>query len=432
MRRVISEVGLVLKRLNPLIWIGLSLPFAIYSFIYDNKYDGDEFYYYKFAGLAGKAVQGSWFSLPGWTLTYDATYPMAYPFGAGIYFKIFHLIANIIKSENRIGIAWAILIVATTLISIILLWRTKATGRAIAITYLLVSIAILRIMYTHRIEPLAITLTIAGLIAFIRHREAKSGLLLTFAGFVKVWPLALVISMGIFFRRWKLLATTSIFIISVTLLGFATHGRPWAWLAFANKRPLKIESFSALPGLYRIYLGSHSYNRVLFFGDCLSGPYLQSIYHLLLILVGTSIAIIGWKARSILTSPRITETHLAFLLAVTLGELISNPVLSGQYLSWLTPIICIALLFNTLAIEAFLCFAATLLTGIFYPYQYGGIRTGIPQLSSLTILSLRDLFLVFAFIIALHRVATTKEPKNLELASKDKKRKMRFCSLHIR
>ena len=405
----------------------VTIPFAIYAYRRVLRQDGELLYYLSWIDDATKTAHGGLY-LAGWT----PTPVMAYPFGAGIFLMFFHLLNTMIKGHDSIGIAWAIPNIATTLVTIILLWRTRMKGRALALAYFFATISVLGIMYTHRIEPFAVTITVAGLIAMIRHQEIKAGFLLTFAGFIKVWPLALVIAIGVFFRRWKTLATASTIMIFISFAGFLTNGLPWSWLTFAKNRPLQIESLSALPALYTTYFGSHAYKVISFWGDALSGPYLKTINHAILLLVVLTISVAGWRARRTLTSPKITEVHLAFLLAVTLGEIISNPVFSGQYLSWLTPVICVALLFNTLAIETFICFAATLLTGMFYPYKYEGLKAEVPFISSLSVISIRDLFLLLAFFACLYRIATTKEPKVLEFASNEKKKKRRFRSLQIR
>jgi len=352
--------------------------------------DGDLYYFTASARAHG--------GIPGWSS------PWEYPPLAGV----------IVSPLRYLGLenANAYFILALSLPILLLVffsfWKSQLPYWQAAVAYFTAAALLLGLLFFYRFDSVTVLLSILALLALMQKREYLSGTYLALAAFVKGWPFLLLAATGVVMGRWRLLIPAVISVSMVTFLGFLTQSVPWSWIAFAQGRGIQVESFTALPALWAKYFGINGYevDTTTYSWANATGPYLGWGFVALVLLSGFAFCIITFKRFNVLrhnVSGFWNQPKLAYLLFCTTLLLIVSPVLSPQFVLWMTPPICVAVAYGWLRREAILSLLALGLSGLIYPHLYLGLIVDT-DLFPLLILTLRDGLIIAIALSAACRV----------------------------
>jgi len=191
-----------------------------------------------------------------------------------------------------------------------------------------------------------------------------------------------------------------------------------SWLTFALNRRIQVESLTALPALWSMALGSHSWT-IRYFGgldsaDLVLGPHLKEIHLGLELIALAGFALLALRLRGwLLRTRQLRATSDAVLdgvlpvvfcaqVVVLLLLIFSAPVFSPQYLSWFAPVFAVAAGEGLLRGQVRVWLVACALTTVEFPYLWGKIRN--PHVYAISVLTLRDVVLVVLLGMALRQL----------------------------
>jgi hypothetical protein len=236
-------------------------------------------------------------------------------------------------------------------------------------------------------------------------RGVIRGALIGAGAAVKAWPLTLLAGLAPGRRRGTLVAMAAV--LAAVCLVFPRETANF--LAHENARGVEIESVAATPFMIWRHSG-WSGTMVFQFGSYqLSGAYVafaQDAARLGLVLV--TAAVLGWQL--LLVSGRVRwrpEFAADAPLAATLLYLVVSPLLSAQYLLWVTGLgaACLATGRTTQRPAALAVLAAAWLTQLVFPIWWRGLVYGSDLATSA--LTARNLLLVAAAALSCWRIART-------------------------
>jgi hypothetical protein len=325
------------------------------------------------------------------------------------------LLANVAGSENY-ALTWiAIVTLANALAFALLLGRNHtAPARRIAAWWWLAFLLALGPISVARLDSLVTPLAIAGLLLALC-RPATAAILLTIGLWIKVWPVALLVSFVVSARRrWLVALSVAFASISVVLMA-AIAGAGWNVFSFLSQqtsRGLQIESPWATPFLWlaALHIPGYKveYNRDLltFEASGVGTVLMANAASGLLVVVIAAILIIAFALERRGTTPLQLLPALGLALTITL--IAFNKVGSPQYIGWLAAPVVAGLVFDRrrFYIAACLVILTALTTQLFYPFAYEQVLTLQP--AALVALTIRNILELVTFVIALRLLITSK------------------------
>ncbi|MDU0479679.1 hypothetical protein QVA66_10585 [Staphylococcus chromogenes] len=253
---------------------------------------------------------------------------------------------------------------------------------------------------------------LVGLVAlFLASHPKVASALLALATMMKLWPGVLATALVGPARATGTWLRTGVFMLSITLLAgvtVVTQGldRLLSPLDYQNVRGLQIESVaatpfmvlaSARPGTYHIqYAASKSFEIA---GQGVSTGVSIASWSLYAVVLLAAAEVV----RRLLAPEWNTDESVALAVLLVIAILVTNKVLSPQYLMWLGPILAVALsrsralALNVLAVLSILC---AYLTYLVFPKHYGDIIGGMVKFDGIMPLLLRNVVLVIMLVIA--------------------------------
>ncbi|MBZ4372723.1 glycosyltransferase 87 family protein [Corallococcus sp. AS-1-6] len=251
-------------------------------------------------------------------------------------------------------------------------WRAWAPFAAYSVVSWLQSVH-----YLKRYDLIPAALALAALVALMRGREGWAGAALAVGTVTKLYPAVLVpLALAVCWRRGAKPARALLTGLVAGLLPLVPLSFVWPWWRFAAfhvERGLQVESLSAgllwaahllgfahvqwvhAPAAYELHGADAEWVRAVTRQVWVAG---------LLLAVAVS-ARAAWRR---------PPAHLEDLARLTLVPLVAfvilNPVLSPQYLIWLTGAAALALLSGTVAPSAVLLVAAAITRGLFAGSTY--------------------------------------------------------------
>jgi Glycosyltransferase family 87 len=329
------------------------------------------------------------------------TFPLAdpmwqYPPGAALVFWLpGHLPASYRDS-------FVILSVGCDLaITLMLCLRARRGGSVAGAWYWVCGLPLLGATALSRLDLVPVALSVAALA--VSGRGVVRGALIGAAAAVKAWPVTLLVGLAPGHQRRTLVAAAAV--LAAVCVVFP--GETANFLAHENARGVEIESVAATPFMIWRHAGWPGTMVFQFGAYQLSGWQVglaQDASRLGLVLV--TAAVFGWQL--LLASGRARwqpEFAADAPLAATLLYLVVSPVLSPQYLLWVTGLsaACLATGRTTQWPAAVAVLAAAGLTQLVFPIWWRGLVFGSDLATG--VLTARNLLLVTAAALSCWRIA---------------------------
>jgi hypothetical protein len=265
------------------------------------------------------------------------------------------------------------------------------------------------IHYLKRYDLIPAAFALAALVALSRRRDVLAGLALSVGVVTKLYPVVLVpLALRVCWRRGSWGAARRLVLgLSLGVLPLVPLSAFWPWWGFASfhvDRGLQVESLGAallwashLLGWVSGVQWVHATAAYELHG--VAAEWVKDASRWLWVVGSLGSAAVGlWAVRH--RAPERVEDLARLALGPLLAFVVLNPVLSPQYLVWLTGAACLALLSGSRWPAVAVLVAAVMTRGIFAGSTY---RTGL-GIVHLTLLLVRN-GLLFAAGIALVREA---------------------------
>ena len=282
----------------------------------------------------------------------------------------------------------------------------KPTG---ASWFFMLSIALLGPVAISRIDSISVAMAIFGILRIASARFGVAAFLFTIAGWIKIWPVALFLSMIASFRtRTGPLVIAAGTSVTILLVGFGFGGS--AVLSFVGSqqdRGLQIESVLATPWMW---LAKSGFSKIYFDDDVLtnqvSGPLVTDLaswsnWFMLLALIIT----LGLAARAVHNGQKPNHVFVWASLAAVAELIAFNKVGSPQFMLWLAVPLLAGIYLGVSKFKVALAsvLVILLLTQLIYPIFYLDLLAleEVP----LWILTLRNLLLLGLVVVGNLRLA---------------------------
>ncbi|MCW2756105.1 MAG: hypothetical protein JWQ32_3516 [Marmoricola sp.] len=340
-----------------------------------------------------------------------------YPIGA-----LVPMVAVAAFGLQHYGLQWLALVTALDAVAFAGLTRAGARGR-VAAYWWLGFLAALGPIALGRIDAITIPLVIVALLILDR-RPGIAAALLTFAAFVKVWPIAVlgaVLVAGPARRRIMAGAGTMGVVVVGTSIALGASIRTLSsFLTMQSGRGLQLESPAAVPWLWLKSVGSMHVDVVWRPGIRtfeVVGSGISAVEHALsaiMILIFGVVAALGIRASRASTSPAAFLGPLA--VALTSALIVTNKVGSPQYQTWIAAPIVLGLLQQgrggpSFRLAASLGLLIAALTQVVYPWGYHGLVAAHP--ASVAAISLRDALLVALLALSIKQLVQAGSPESV-------------------
>jgi hypothetical protein len=257
-----------------------------------------------------------------------------------------------------------------------------------------------------RFDVVPVALSVAALC--VTGRGGVRGALIGAGAAVKLWPLTLLAGMAPGQRRRGVVAAAGV----LAAVGAIFASGTVSFLAHQNARGVEIESVAATPFMIWRQAGWHGTVVYRFGAWQLSGAHIalaEDASRLGLILAAA--AVIGWQMVTATGRARWRPEFAADApLAATLLFLVASPVLSAQYLLWVTGLAaaCLAMGRTTQRPVALAVLAATGLTQLIFPIGWPRLLHGSDAVTG--VLAARNVLLAVAAALSCWRIVSAISP----------------------
>ena len=292
-------------------------------------------------------------------------------------------------------------------ITLMLCSRARRGGSLAGAWYWVCGVPLLGPVSVGRFDVVPVALSVAALC--VTGRGGVRGALMIGAGAaVKVWPVTLLAGMAPGQQRRGIAAAAAV--LAAVCAIFATGTA--SFLAHASARGVEIESVAATPFMIWRQAGWHGTMVYRFGAYQLSGGHVALAQDASGLGLGlAAAAVIGW--RLLIASGRARwrpEFAADAPLAATLLFLVASPVLSPQYLLWVTGLAaaCLATGQTTQRPAALAVLAAAGLTQVIFPIEWPGLVYGSDAVTG--VLAARNVLLVVAAALSCWRIISVTSP----------------------
>ena len=311
---------------------------------------------------------------------------------------------NILSYE----ISWLVLVFVLNSMAALLLMRPATNAKWFSGTQaswaLLSAIFLLGPVAVSRIDSVSAALAIFGLVAIGRNYTGIAAGLFTFAGWIKIWPIALFATLfAAFEKKARAVVIAGAISLSVIAVGLIVGGtKVFGFVFQQQERGIQIESVMATPWMWLAKFEMAD----LFFDDVVltnqvSGPLVQELSsvanYILFIALGITIFL---AFRAIRAGRDRTQVFVLAALTGVLDLIVFNKVGSPQFMIWLAvPLIALVYFgINRAKFALAIGSAILLLTQLVYPVFYIELL-GLETLP-LWLLTIRNLLLVALLVWA--------------------------------
>ena len=257
-----------------------------------------------------------------------------------------------------------------------------------------------------RFDVVPVALSVAALC--VTGRGGVRGALIGAGAAVKVWPVTLLAGMAPGQQRRGAVAAVAVFAAACAVSASGTA----SFLAHQNARGVEIESVAATPFMIWRQAGWPGTVVYRFGAYQLSGPHAALAQDAsVLALVLAAAAVTGWRLLITFGRGRWRPEFAADApLAATLLFLVASPVLSPQYLLWVTGLAaaCLATGHTTQRPVALVVLAAAGLTQLIFPIGWPSLVHGSDAVTG--VLAARNLLLVLAAALSCWRILRLTAP----------------------
>jgi hypothetical protein len=352
--------------------------------------------------------------------------PWVYPIGA-----LVPMVLVAALGLHHYGVEWLAVVTVLNGLACLCLSRSGARGRATAYWWL-VFLAALGPIALGRIDAMTVPLAMVAVL-IVDRRPGLAAALLTFAACVKVWPIALLVTILIGSRsRLRILVASGIvasLVFGISLILGASLRTLSSFLTKQSGRGLQLESPAAVPWLWLKAFGSthvhvvwrpeiKTINVVGHGTDLLA----QALTPLMVLIFGVACALGIRAARA---NPRMAALLGPLALALTSTLIVTNKVGSPQYETWIAAPIVLGLLQEprggpSFRVAAVLGVLVAGLTQLIYPWGYPGLEAA--HLSSVILITLRNALLIVLLGISIKQLMHAAMPEPA-LSSKASRRR---------
>jgi Glycosyltransferase family 87 len=285
-------------------------------------------------------------------------------------------------------------------ITLMLCWSARRGGSLAGAWYWVCGVPLLGPVIVGRFDVVPVALCVAALC--VTGRGGVRGALIGAGAAVKLWPVALLAGMAPGQWRRGLAAAAAVLAAVCAIFPSATA----SFLAHQNARGVEIESVVATPFMIWRQAGWHGTVVYRFGAYQLSGGHVAlALDASRLGLVLATAAVIGWRLLIAGGRARWRPEFAADApLAATLLFLVASPVLSPQYLLWVTGLAaaCLATGHTTQRPAALAVLAAAGLTQLIFPIGWYSLINGSDAVTG--VLAARNLLLAVAAALSCWRI----------------------------
>jgi Glycosyltransferase family 87 len=287
-------------------------------------------------------------------------------------------------------------------ITLMLCSSARRGGSLAGAWYWVCGVPLLGAISLGRFDVVSVALSVAALC--VTGRGGVRGALIGAGAAVKVWPVILLAGMAPGQRRRGAAAAAAVLAAVCAIFASGTA----SFLAHQNARGVEIESVAATPFMIWRQAGWHGTVVYRFGAWQLSGAHAalaEDASRLGLVLAAA--AVIGWQ---LLTASGRAQWRPEFAadapLAATLLFLVASPVLSAQYLLWVTGLAaaCLATGRTTQRPVALAVLAATGLTQLIFPIGWPRLLHGSDAVTG--VLAARNVLLAVAAVLSCWRIVS--------------------------
>lgn len=321
------------------------------------------------------------------------------------------LLAGVIGAGNYVA-GWLLLQFATLVIALAFLIFGGSPSpeqqklRYFGAYFWLICLVLLGPVSISRIDFFSVAIVLIALL-FIARNDSVAAVLLTLAGWIKIWPIALFVALlASSVRRWKLVVTASVTTIVTLAVGYLLGGNA-SLIGFVGGqlgRAIQIESPWASWWLWKSVLGDSSagieYNGQLKTFEVF-GAGTEVIAMLLgpgqLLALGITAAL-GFLAKR--AGSQASEILTWVSTTAVLDLIFFNKVGSPQFVTWLAVPIILGLIIGAPNLRPILYLVASIsiLTWAVYPSTYDELLSG--GFSATALLALRNVLILAALVYA--------------------------------
>lgn len=307
--------------------------------------------------------------------------------------------------DEAFAAVWIVMVAVLNLVVVRRLLRRP--GGYVAVWWWMGFLAALGPVSLGRLDALVAPLAILALLV-VAERPRVAAALLTAGAWIKVAPGALLVPVVVALRRsWHAAvvpaaAVSAVVVGVVMLLGGREH--VWSFLSAQSDRGVQVESVSASPWL--VWGVFSTAVRRTFNDDILTyevaGPGVQTasqvVDGLFYVAMLATAALLAWRAWGPRRLP-VPELIVRGSLLVLLTMIVTNKVLSPQYITWLAAPVAVALAWQ---LPRWRATAWTLLgvaaaTQVVFPWWYGAMLRAEPAATA--VLVARNLVLVALWVV---------------------------------
>lgn len=309
-------------------------------------------------------------------------------------------------------LAWLVLIFAINTVTVLAFAANKDQSRSgvYAAWFFLLGLVLLGPVAISRIDSVSVAIAAFALIAIASRRENLVTLLLTVAGWIKIWPVALFVALIASFKGpLRKVGLAALLSLGILIVGFGLGGQAvLSFITAQQSRGIQIES---VMGTFWIWLARADLAKIYFDESVLTnqidGPLVFEISQfanpiMFLALAGTFFI----ARRSIRSGAEPISVFVwASVLAVTV-LIVFNKVGSPQFMLWILIPLVAGIYFKVKRFRSALLLGvlAIGLTQLIYPVFYLELLS--LELFAVIILTLRNAVLVALAILGLLRLTS--------------------------
>lgn len=329
--------------------------------------------------------------------------------------------------DEAFATVWTVMVTALNVVAARGLLRRP--GGRVAVWWWVGFLAALGPVAVGRLDALVPPLVVLALLA-VAERPRLAAVLLTVGAWIKVAPGALLVPVVVSLRRswhaavWPAVAVCVAVLGTVGLLG-GSH--VWSFLSAQGDRGMQVESVGASPWLVWGLFSSavqRPYNDQIITYE-VTGPGVQTAWHVLdgafyvaMLAVAALLAWRAWGPRRLPAAELVARGSLLVLLTM----IVTNKVLSPQYLAWLAAPVAVALAWQLPRWRrtAWTLLGVVAATQVIFPWGYTEMLAAQP--AATLVLVARNLALVALWAVtawAVVRPAVTEDDRAAPTPAED-------------
>ena len=256
-------------------------------------------------------------------------------------------------------------------------------------------------LYLNRVDGFAITLSML-VIPYLMTNPRIVTSVLTIAGWVKIWPAAIVAVMLVATRhRIAILVTGAATSVLIIAIDFALGGNlsMFSFVTAQTGRGLQIESLFALPWMLHLLPGAVTLNMKILTWE-ITGSGVQALSGVInYLMLAATLVTLSVALRAKLRGAELHTILGVATMGLMLDLIVFNKVGSPQYVAWLLIPLIILIVNGDHDVKAFtvLVLVAALLTGLIAPIFYNDVLSRTLLGQALLVLKAASLLTLWAY-----------------------------------